>query len=128
MMPNSLKPRKPKSKSKYSLKSDFSPLPDTCGRETHISIAFFQRICVFNQTRLIRYESYVVDGQSFCTNQKFCQNTNTNQTFECPLWSAYCKPHYESVRKLNGTSGNEEKLEDVLDNPMHERYVKYKLV
>ena len=59
------------------------------------------KICVFNQTRLIRYESYVIDGQPFCTNQRRCELSD-NTTRLCPLWEAYCAPHYR-IYEPNGT-------------------------
>ncbi|RNA10301.1 solute carrier family 12 member 6 isoform X2 [Brachionus plicatilis] len=65
-----------------------------------IKSAFFPPnlpICVFNETRLIRYESYVIDEQSFCHNQKNCMNTHRNESFICPLWKAYCGPYYDAI-------------------------------
>ena len=50
---------------------------------------------MFNKTRLIRYESYMLDNMPFCTNERFCLDTNRNQTIECPLWKAYCGPLYK---------------------------------
>ena len=83
-------------------------------------------MCVFNETRLIRYDSYVTDGIPFCTNDQYC--LNTVQTIECSLWTAYCKPYYDMERNLsssqrkNSTITDDGKLEDFLDNPVHEKY------
>lgn len=80
---------------------------------------------MFNETRLIRYDSYVIDEQPYCTNDKWCQNLKLNQTFECPLWTAYCKPYYEIEAELNQTRSvarEDEKLEDFIDNPELEKY------
>lgn len=80
---------------------------------------------MFNETRLIRYDSYVIDEQQYCTNDKWCQNLNTNQTFECPLWTAYCKRYYELDAAQNNTKAmtpEDEKLEDFVDDPELEKY------
>jgi hypothetical protein len=55
------------------------------------SLFIFLSICVFNKTRLIRYDSYVINEISYCNNQQYCSNSQ-NQTFLCPLWKAYCGP------------------------------------
>lgn len=49
---------------------------------------------MFNQTRLIRYESFAYQGQIFCTNDRYCTHTSTNQTLDCPLWKEYCGKLY----------------------------------
>lgn len=59
---------------------------------------------MFNQTRLIRYESYVLDGQSYCNNQKYCFNNQKNESFICPLWKAYCKPYYDAINNEHTTN------------------------
>ncbi len=54
-----------------------------------VYIIYF-RICVFNKTRLIRYDSYVSNGIAFCNNEQWCYDNKRNQSFQCPLWKAYC--------------------------------------
>lgn len=93
----------------------------------NFNLNLLNRICVFNDTRLIRYDSYMLDEVSYCTNDKYCINTKTNQSFECPLWTAYCKTYYDIEAKLNVTKNvtilpEDEKLEDFVDDPIHERY------
>ena len=55
----------------------------------------FSRICVFNNTRLIRYNSYTLDEMQFCTNAEYCRDTKRNLTIKCPLWKAYCGPIFD---------------------------------
>lgn len=59
---------------------------------------------MFNQTRLIRYEAYMINGQNYCTNKRSCFDSTTNRTFDCPLWLAYCGPLYSSARSSNPNS------------------------
>jgi hypothetical protein len=36
------------------------------------------------------------NGQSFCSNDRHCIDNKNNQTFDCPLWKAYCGPLHKS--------------------------------
>ena len=72
------------------------------------------RICVFNETRLIRYDSYIYKGDNgempFCHNDRYCTYTdkdNKTEKMDCPLWKSYCGPLYKSSR--NSSSYSEEK-------------------
>ena len=78
-------------------------------------IFFSKRICVFNNTRLIRYESYVIDDQPFCTNQKNCIDNKKNQSFICPLWKSYCGPLYDAKNKDSNNSSKIQRRE-ITDN------------
>ena len=60
-------------------------------------------ICVFNVDRLIRYDSYVVNGVPYCNNNKMCEDNVNNVTFVCPLWEAYCGPIHKSPKSANTT-------------------------
>jgi potassium/chloride transporter 4/5/6 len=73
------------------IKSSFSP-PDL-------------KICVFNETRLIRYVSYASSNgvDFYCTNQRYCQDTVRNTTITCPLWTHYCgeSGNFSSIKDTN---------------------------
>lgn len=78
---------------------------------------------MFNETRLIRYDSFMVDGTPYCTNQKYCLDTVKNQSFVCPLWKVYCKPYYD--KEYNDSMRNvtiSPVEEDFVDDPVHEYY------
>lgn len=62
------------------------------------------KICVFNNTRLIRYEAYASDNgvDLYCTNAKYCQDTVKNLTIMCPLWKIYCEKYY-NLEAMNET-------------------------
>ena len=72
------------------------------------------RICVFNQTRLIRYDEFMKDGQEFCNNQKYCFFTSLNRTELCPLWQYYCGPLFNNSRSDQETEISQTSLEDDL--------------
>ena len=74
------------------IKSSFSP-PDL-------------KICVFNDTRLIRYDAYVTKTGSYCTNEMECFDSFNNVSITCPLWEHYCGDHSNSKSNfsINGTS------------------------
>ena len=60
---------------------------------------------MFNQSRLIRYEAFMINGQNYCTNKRECLDATTNKTFECPLWSAYCGPLFRgAAARSNATT------------------------
>jgi potassium/chloride transporter 4/5/6 len=81
------------------------------------------KICVFNQTRLIKYDSYVIQGEAFCTNQRYCESQLRNETFTCPLWKAYCGPYYENEQKNNRTvSDSKSKLIPDDPDPIQQKY------
>lgn len=61
---------------------------------------------MFNDSRLIRYEAYMINGQNFCTNKRDCVDAKENKTFECPLWSAYCGPLYGSTGAKRSANGS----------------------
>jgi len=61
-------------------------------------------ICVFNGNRLIRFDSYVINGVPYCTNSKTCEDPTRNVSFVCPLWDAYCGPiHDKGEKSLNSS-------------------------
>ena len=72
------------------IKSSFSP-PDL-------------KICVFNDTRLIRYDAYASKNgiDFYCTNQKECHDSVLNKTITCPLWEHYCG---DAIKATNTTTG-----------------------
>ena len=55
------------------------------------------KICVFNGNRLIRYDSYMVNGHPYCTNQKVCEDPTRNESFICPLYKVYCGPLHQDT-------------------------------
>lgn len=77
---------------------------------------------MFNQSRLIRYEAFMIDGQNYCTNKRECTNHITNTTFECPLWRAYCGPLYQSEANASSTKNDLNDLE-MLDNPVKQSFI-----
>lgn len=95
------------------IKSSFSP-PD-------------MKICVFNNTRLIRYDAYVTKSGSYCTNDRECHDTIKNETIACPLWKHYCGSDLSS-EKLNKNSNvliNDSNI--ALQRDMQESYKKQKV-
>ena len=84
------------------------------------------KICVFNRTRLIRYDSYVVDDQPFCTNNQTCFNSFRNKTIPCPLWEAYCGPLFKKDGINSTVSGDYSNLTDFeieKDDPIRQKLV-----
>ena len=68
-------------------------------------------ICVFNGNRLIRYDSYVVNGVKYCTNNRTCEDNIRNVPFDCPLWEAYCGPIHSKGNQSLSLSSNEKLLD-----------------
>jgi hypothetical protein len=68
----------------------------------------------------MRYDSFVVSGQSFCTNNRYCEINN--QTVTCPLWKEYCGPLYREPGNVTANTFFSAEQRANLDEATREKF------